>query len=78
MSDRSVIEIVLVRAVDARAHFDGYALADLGQGDRLVLKRSSQAVRFVHPPGYSYYVMLREKLRWSEAVDKGRDPADPD
>jgi NAD+ kinase len=78
VSDRSVIEIVLVRALDARAHFDGYATADLRQGDRLVLRRSGQAVRFVHPPGYSYYVMLREKLGWSEAVDKGRDPADPD
>jgi NAD+ kinase len=65
--DRSVIEIVLVRALDARAHFDGYALADMAQGDRLVLRRSADAVRFVHPPGYSYFVMLREKLRWSEA-----------
>jgi len=68
--DRSVIEIVLVRAVDARAHFDGYALADMAQGDRLVLRRSADAVRFVHPPGYSYFVMLREKLRWSEAVGR--------
>ena len=69
---------VLVRALDARAHFDGYALADMAQGDRLLLRRSSQAVRFVHPPGYSYFVMLREKLGWSEAVDKGRDPGDLD
>ena len=68
--DRSVIEIVLVRALDARAHFDGYALADMAQGDRLVLRRSADAVRFVHPPGYSYFVMLREKLRWSEAVGR--------
>jgi NAD+ kinase len=68
--DRSVIEIVLVRALDARAHFDGYALADMAQGDRLVLRRSADAVRFVHPPGYSYFVMLRDKLRWSEAVGR--------
>ena len=66
VSDASLIEIVLLRALDARAHFDGFALADMQQGDRLVLKRSSDAIRFVHPPGYSYFVMLREKLRWSE------------
>jgi NAD+ kinase len=66
VSDASVIEISLLRALDARAHFDGFALADLQQGDRLVLKRSADAIRFVHPPGYSYFVMLREKLRWSE------------
>lgn len=76
--DRSVIEIVLVRALDARAHFDGYALADMAQGDRLVLRRSADAVRFVHPPGYSYFVMLREKLRWSEAVGRPGERASHD
>lgn len=70
VSDRSVIEIVMLHAADARAHFDGLALADLAEGDRLVLKRSSDAIRFVHPPGYSYFEMLREKLRWSESVER--------
>jgi NAD+ kinase len=73
VSDRSVIEIALARAVDARAHFDGFALADMQQGDRLVLKRSADLVRFVHPPGYRYFATLREKLRWSEVLDKTRD-----
>lgn len=70
VSDRSLIEIVLVRALDARAHFDGLALADMAQGDRLVLRRSRDAIRFVHPPGYRYFAVLREKLRWSEAMLK--------
>ena len=70
ISDRSVIEIVLVHAVDARAHCDGQALADMAEGDRLRLRRAEEAIRFVHPPGYSYFVMLREKLRWSESIDK--------
>lgn len=73
VSDASVIEIELVRAVDARAHFDGFALTDLQEGDRLVLRRSADAIRFVHPPGYSYFTMLREKLRWSKAVGKRAD-----
>jgi NAD+ kinase len=73
VSDRMLIEIVLVRALDARAHFDGFALADMQQGDRLLLKRSADAVRFVHPPGYSYFATLREKLRWSEVLEKNRD-----
>jgi NAD+ kinase len=68
VSDSSVIEIELVHAVDARAHFDGFALTDLQDGDRLVLRRSADPIRFVHPPGYSYFTMLREKLRWSNAV----------
>jgi NAD+ kinase len=72
VSDRSVIEIVMVHALDARAHFDGLALADMAEGDRLVLKRSADTVRFVHPPGYRYFATLREKLRWSEAIERRR------
>ncbi len=74
VSDRCVVEISLVRAVDARAHFDGIALTDMAEGDRLVLKRSANVVRFVHPPGYRYFATLREKLRWSEVLDKNRSP----
>ena len=51
--------------VDPRALI---ALTDLQEGDRLSLKRSADAIRFVHAPGYSYFTMLREKLRWSNAV----------
>ncbi|HZO00387.1 MAG TPA: NAD(+)/NADH kinase [Burkholderiales bacterium] len=72
VSDRSVIEIVMVHALDARAHFDGLALADMAEGDRLILKRSAEAVRFVHPPGYRYFKTLREKLGWAEAIEKRR------
>jgi NAD+ kinase len=72
VSDRSVIEIVMVHALDARAHFDGLALADMAEGDRLVLRRSADVVRFVHPPGYRYFATLREKLGWSEAIEKRR------
>jgi NAD+ kinase len=71
VSDASVIEVSLLRALDARAHFDGFALTELVQGDRLVLKRSADAIRFAHPPGYSYFAMLREKLSWSEAAERG-------
>jgi NAD+ kinase len=69
VSEKSVIEIVMLHAIDARAHFDGFALTELQQGDRLVLRRSADATRFVHPPGYSYFMMLREKMRWSETVE---------
>jgi NAD+ kinase len=72
VSDRCLIEIVIVHALDARAHFDGLALADMAEGDRLVLRRSADVVRFVHPPGYRYFATLREKLGWSEAIERRR------
>ncbi len=71
VSDKCAIEISLVRALDARGHFDGLALADMQEGDRLLLKRSADVVRLVHPPGYRYFATLREKLRWSEAPKAG-------
>jgi len=73
VSDRSVVEVSLLHALDARAHFDGLALTELSQGDRLVLRRAKDTVRFVHPPGYSYFAMLREKLSWSEAAERGSE-----
>ena len=72
VSDRSVIEISIVHALDARAHFDGLALADMAEGDRLAIRRSDDVVRFVHPPGYRYFATLREKLGWSEAIERRR------
>jgi hypothetical protein len=29
-------------------------------------------VRFVHPPGYRYFATLRQKLGWSELLEKPR------
>ena len=74
VSDRSEIAIVLLHALDARAYFDGFALADMAEGDQLILRRSADVVRFVHPPGYRYFATLREKLRWSEGLEKARGP----
>lgn len=74
VSDRSEIEIEIVHAMDARVHFDGVVMHDMAQGDRLVLRRSKDAARFIHPPGYRYFATLREKLGWSELLEKVRQP----
>lgn len=66
VSENSRIEVVLKRAIDARLHFDGQPQCDLHGEDRVLVTRAEQKIRFVHPPGYSYFAMLREKLHWSE------------
>ena len=68
ISDRSTIQISLKRASDARLHFDGQMQCDLLEGDRVVIRRAAHTIKFVHPPGYSYFAMLREKLHWSEGL----------
>ena len=67
VSDRCVIEITLKkRAVGARLHVDGQPHSELEADDKVIVRRAAHSIRFVHPPGYSYYAMLREKLHWSE------------
>jgi len=67
VSDRCVIEITIKqRAAGARLHFDGQPHSELAADDKVIVRRAQHAIRFVHPPGYSYYAMLREKLHWSE------------
>src|SRR6267142_1305305 len=68
VSDRTVIEISLKRSIDARLHFDGQLQCDLQEGDRVLVRRAEHTVKFVHPPGYSYFAMLRQKLHWSEVL----------
>jgi NAD+ kinase len=70
VADHSVIEITLVRPHDARVHCDGQARFDVHGGDVLRVARSQHSVILLHPPGYSYFHMLREKLHWSEAPKK--------
>jgi NAD+ kinase len=62
----SRIDITLVSASSGRLHFDGQDRYDLQPGDRVRIARSPQTLTLLHPPGYSYYAMLRSKLHWSE------------
>ncbi len=65
--DRSRVALTMMQAPDAKLHVDGQPKADLVAGDRVCIRRSRHTVRFIHPPGYDYFDMLRGKLRWSEA-----------
>lgn len=66
LPDSAKIEVRLVQGANARAHFDGQETVDLMPGDSVCLQRSPHRVRLLHPPGYSYFAMLRQKLHWSE------------
>ena len=65
VGDRNAIEIRIVRADDSRVHFDGQVTFDMKPGDAMRIRRSEDSVCLLHPPGYSYFAMLREKLHWN-------------
>jgi NAD+ kinase len=62
----SRVDITLISTHSGRVHFDGQERFDLRAGDRVSIARSPLSVTLLHPPGYSYYAMLRGKLHWSE------------
>jgi NAD+ kinase len=66
VSDSCRIEIVVHPPHRARVHADGQEKFDIEAGDRVCVARSGRSIRFLHPLGYSYFAMLREKLHWSE------------
>ncbi|AJP48615.1 inorganic polyphosphate kinase [Rugosibacter aromaticivorans] len=65
VSDHSTISVTLLPPHEARIHFDGQTRFDARGGDVVRIKRSLYAITLLHPPGYSYFAMLREKLHWS-------------
>jgi NAD+ kinase len=65
IADQCAIEMELVAPYDARVHCDGQSHFDARAGDIVRVRRSDHVVTLLHPPGYSYFAMLREKLHWS-------------
>jgi NAD+ kinase len=66
VNDNADIELRIANAEVSRVHFDGQVTLDLKRDDCVRLRRSEYAICFLHPPGYSYFAMLRQKLHWSE------------
>jgi NAD+ kinase len=67
ISDSSRVDLMLITPHDASVHFDGQSHFDALAGDTVCVARSAHVVTLLHPPGYSYFAMLREKLHWSSA-----------
>jgi len=64
--DSSQIVVEVISGRDCSVNFDMQSFAGLQHHDRLVIQRSTHAVTFLHPEGWSYYDTLREKLHWNE------------
>jgi len=62
----SRVEITLVRGIEARANFDVQAFCQLETNDVVSVSSAPRPATLLHPKGYRYFSMLRQKLRWSE------------
>ncbi|MGB8855991.1 MAG: NAD kinase [Burkholderiales bacterium] len=68
LSSDSEVTVKLIRGANARVNFDVQSFFDIHAGDEVFVKANANPVRLIHPKGYSYYAMLREKLHWSEKL----------
>ena len=66
ISDESRVDITVIAPSQGRVHFDGQSRFDAQPGDRVRISGGPTRVTLLHPPGYDYFAMLREKLHWSE------------
>jgi NAD+ kinase len=62
----SRVEITLVRGLDARANFDVQSYWQLEPNDVVTVSAAARPATLLHPKGYRYFSMLRQKLRWTE------------
>jgi NAD+ kinase len=62
----SKVEITLERGVDARVNFDVQAYHQLEPEDVVTVSAAPHPATLLHPKGYGYFTMLRQKLRWNE------------
>ena len=62
----SRIEVTLVRGEGARANFDVQDFCELQPGDVVTVQAAPKPATLLHPQGYRYFAMLRQKLRWHE------------
>jgi NAD+ kinase len=65
IGDAEQVTIALTGAREAMIHWDGHHHVELREGDRIVVRTAPFAARLLHPHGYDYFAMLREKLHWS-------------
>lgn len=66
LPDSSDIAVEVLGGRDMSASFDMLSFSSILLGDRLLVGRSTYSARFLHPKGWNYYAMLRNKLGWNE------------
>lgn len=67
VSASSVVEILMHRSYDIPVRLDSHTNFDLQVNDRIRVTRHPDYATLLHPAGYSYYHMLREKLLWNQS-----------
>ena len=74
LPEASRVSIRVSESRDALVNCDMQSFAELAAGDTIEVARMPSAIEFLHPPGWSYFATLRQKLNW-HAMPADRDAA---
>lgn len=66
----ATIEIKVHFTTETKIYTDSHSWFDLGEHDRVFVRRCPKTIKLLHPVHHSYYRMLREKLGWSGILQK--------
>jgi NAD+ kinase len=72
ISEEATLVITVLKGRESGLHCDGHVHFRLQEGDQVRVTRAAERMQILHPRGYDYYAMLREKLHWSETPEKLR------
>ena len=67
---------IVIRGVDraqAMVTFDGQTSETLEPGDVVEVSRAAHPLTLIHPTGYSYFRILRDKLRWGSGPSSANE-----
>lgn len=70
------VEMVNKPGTLAEVSGDGVVIGELGVDDRLRIVVAKERVELIHPPGYDYYEVLRNKLYWGRDTRQRRKQRD--
>lgn len=68
-ADREIrIDVLARNRIHPPVTCDGQVTMTARPGDSVVLRRNPSVLTLLHPPGYSFYAVCRDKLQWSGAL----------
>lgn len=68
-ADRRIRVVLQGESVGAALTCDGQVLLALSAGDRIEIVRARHPLKLLHPSGYGYFDLLRDKLRWGRGPE---------
>ena len=74
INDDSTIKLILTpnNEVEAKLSCDGQYHAAVEPGDEIILQKHDKMLRLLHPKGYNYFAVLRQKLGWHSQITSDR------